>query len=105
MKLLVITAIKEFKKDILMMLKEAGVKGFSYREVTGFQDNSEVELGLNWFASDMNENESILFFAFVNKEKVDSFFNIVEEYNSKLEIKSRVHIAVLNIEKSNKNNI
>ena len=50
MKLLVITAIKEFKKDILKMLKEAGVRNFSYREVTGFQDNSEDRVDLNWFA-------------------------------------------------------
>lgn len=101
MKLLVITAIKEFKKDILKMLKEAGVRNFSYREVTGFQDNSEDKVELNWFASDMNENESILFYAFVSKENVESFFNLVEIYNSEQGNKSRVHIAVLNIEKSN----
>lgn len=101
MKLLVITAIKEFKKDILRMFKEAGVQNFSYREVTGFQDNSEDRVELNWFASDMNENESILFYAFVKKESVDSFFNLVEVYNSKQGNESRVHLAVLNIEKSN----
>lgn len=101
MKLLVITAIKEFKKDILKMLKEAGVRNFSYREVTGFQDNSEDRVDLNWFASDMNENESILFYAFVSKENVESFFNLVQIYNSMEGNKSRVHVAVLNIEKSN----
>ncbi|WP_276363045.1 hypothetical protein [Daejeonella sp. H1SJ63] len=101
MKLLVITAIKEFKKDILRMFKEAGVQNFSYREVTGFQDNSEDRVELNWFASDMNENESILFYAFVKKESVDSFFNLVEVYNSKQGNESHVHLAVLNIEKSN----
>jgi hypothetical protein len=101
MKLLVITSIKEFKKDILRMLKEAGVQNFSYREVTGYQDDSENAVELNWFASDMNENESILFYAFVKKESVDSFFNLVEVYNSKQGNESRVHLAVLNIEKSN----
>lgn len=101
MKLLVITAIKEFKKDILKMLKEAGVRNFSYREVTGFQDSSEDRVDLNWFASDMNENESILFYAFVSKENVESFFNLVQIYNSMQGNKSRVHVAVLNIEKSN----
>jgi len=101
MKLLVITAIREYKKDILKMLKAAGVKNFSYREVTGFQDNSGDEVGLNWFASEMNENESILFYAFVNKEIVESFFNLADIYNSKQGNESRIHIAVLNIEKSN----
>lgn len=101
MKLLVITAIKEFKKDILKLLKEAGVKNFSYREVTGHQDNSGDMVDLNWFASDMNENESILFYAFVNKDNLESFFNLVEIYNSLQGNKSRIHLAVLNIEKSN----
>ncbi|HEY1063428.1 MAG TPA: hypothetical protein VGE44_17155 [Daejeonella sp.] len=101
MKLLVITAIREYKKDILKMLRAAGVKNFSYREVTGFQDNSGDEVGLNWFASEMNENESILFYAFVNKEIVESFFNLTDVYNSKQGNESRIHIAVLNIEKSN----
>lgn len=101
MKLLIITAIREYKKDILKMLKAAGVKNFSYREVTGFQDNSGDEVGLNWFASEMNENESILFYAFVNKEIVESFFNLADVYNVKQGNESRIHIAVLNIEKSN----
>lgn len=101
MKLLVITAIKEYKRDILKMLKEAGVRNFSYREVTGFQDNSGDSVGLNWFASDMSENESILFYVFAKEENIDSFFDLVEVYNAQQENKSRVHIVVLNIEKSN----
>lgn len=101
MKLLVITAIKEFKKDILHMLREADVKNFSFREVTGYRDSSQNAVASNWFASDMNESESILFYAFVKKESVDLFFRLVEGYNSAQENASRVHIAVLNIEKSN----
>ena len=49
----------------------------------------------------MHENESILFYAFVSKENVESFFNLVQIYNSMQGNKSRVHVAVLNIEKSN----
>lgn len=98
---MVITAIREYKKDILKMLRVAGVKNFSYREVTGFQDNSGDEVGLNWFASEMNENESILFYAFVNKEIVEPFFSLVNVYNSQQGNESRIHIAVLSIEKSN----
>lgn len=98
---MVITAIREYKKDILKMLRAAGVKNFSYREVTGFHDNSGDDVGLNWFASEMNENESILFYAFVNKKIVESFFNLVDVYNSKQGNESHIHIAVLNIEQSN----
>jgi hypothetical protein len=101
MKLLVITAIKEFKKDILQMLRKAEVKNFSFREVTGYRDSSQDAVASNWFASEMNESESILFYAFVNKENVDMFFNLVAVFNAEQHNASRVHVAVLNIEKSN----
>ena len=101
MKLLVITAIKEFKKDIKQMLQKANVKEYSYREVTGFRDASEDALESNWFASELNENESTLFYAFVKKENVDLLFRLVDEFNAGQETLSKVHVAVLNIEKSN----
>jgi hypothetical protein len=36
MKLLIITAIAEFEKEIKKILKKAKVKTFSYKEVTGY---------------------------------------------------------------------
>lgn len=101
MKLLVITAIREFKKEILHMLREADVKNFSYKEVTGYRDTSQDAVESNWFASELNESDSILFYAFVKKESVELIFNHVEIFNSAQESASRVHVAVLNIEKTN----
>ena len=49
----------------------------------------------------MNENESILYYAFVKKENVDLFFDFVNEFNRKQQSLSHIHVAVLNIEKSN----
>jgi hypothetical protein len=101
MKLLLITAIKEFEKDIKLMLKKAQVKSFSYRDVNGFKDNSEDALEANWFASDLQENESVLFYAFVQKEKVTALFELVNGFNAKQETLSHIHLAVLSVEKSN----
>ena len=41
MKLVLITAIAEFEKEVKKMLKEAKVKSYSYRDVKGFRDASE----------------------------------------------------------------
>ncbi len=100
MKLLVITAIKEFKKDILQLLRKADVKNFSFNEVTGHRDGSVESVSSNWFGSEMNESESILFYAFVKKENVDMFFQLVNHFNNEQDNLSRVHVAVLNIEKT-----
>jgi hypothetical protein len=101
MKLLIITAITEFEKDIKSMLKKANVKAYSYRKVTGYRDVSEEFIESNWFASEMNETESLLFYAFVKTENVDLFFQLVADFNAKQESKAQVNVAALNIEKSN----
>jgi hypothetical protein len=69
--------------------------------VKGFKDNSEEALEANWFAAKEQEIESILFYAFVDKERVDELFEMVKDFNAKQISKSNIHLAVLNIEKSN----
>jgi nitrogen regulatory protein PII len=99
MKLLLITAVREFEKDIKQLLKKAQVKSFSYKDVKGFKDNSEDDLEANWFATNMQETESVLFYAFVKEEKIDSLFDMVKEFNTEQVSKSNIHVAVLNIER------
>ncbi|OCB78550.1 hypothetical protein [Flavobacterium crassostreae] len=101
MKLLILTAIAAFDLDIKKMLKQAAVKTFTYKTVTGFTDLSAEAIENNWFGSERNENDSILYYAFVKKENVDLFFDLVMDFNKKQESRSQVHVAVLNIEKSN----
>jgi len=101
MKLLIITAIKAFDAAVKKMLKQAEVKTFSYKDVTGFKDISEVSMEGNWFGSEMSENESILYYAFVDNGNVDTLIEKVNEFNAKQESLSNIHVAVLNIEKHN----
>lgn len=101
MKLLIITAVAAYDKNIKQMLKISEVKTFSYQDVKGFSDPSVEASGSNWFGSDRNESQSILYYAFVKNENVDQFFALVEEFNAKQETLSKVHIAVLKIEMSN----
>jgi len=101
MKLVIINAITEFEPAIKQLLKQAQVYTFSYRSVIGYRDSSEDALENNWFASEMNETESILFYAFVPKEQIDTLYGLVTSFNQNLKSTSQIHIAVLNIEKSN----
>ena len=101
MKLLLITAVAEFEKEVKQILKKSQVKTFSFREVTGYRNTSEDAIESNWFGSEMNENESIMFYAFVPKENVDMVFSAISEFNSNQETLSHIHSAILNIEKTN----
>jgi len=101
MKLIVITAIAEFDKEIKKMLKEAKVKSYTYQHVKGFRDSTEESLENNWFGSEMNETETVLFYVFTAKENIDSIFNTISEFNHNQNSISKIHIASLEIERYN----
>lgn len=99
MKLILITAINEFEKDVIEILRKSGVKSFSYQNVNGYINTMETDIE-NWFGSAHEEVDSLLFTVFVEKDKVDDIYKKIEEFNSKQESLSQVHIASLTIEKS-----
>ena len=49
----------------------------------------------------MYENDSILFYAFVPKENTDVICDAVAAFNARQETLSHIHVAVLQIEKTN----
>jgi len=100
MKLLIITAVREFQKEIKSILKKSDVKVYSYKDVIGYRDASELSLQQNWFANDMNEGNAVFFYAFVKKENVDLVFDLVTAFNEKQLTKSTIHVAVVNIERT-----
>ncbi|MGB8704059.1 MAG: hypothetical protein WCD31_03410 [Gillisia sp.] len=101
MKLIIITSIKEFEKNVKDILKKSGIEIYSYRNVTGYKDITEESVENNWFAGEMNENESIMFYAFLEEKNVDRVFESVNNFNATQKTSSNIHIAVLNIEKYN----
>ena len=101
MKLVIITAIVAFDKEVKKMLKQAKVFSYSYRDVKGYRDSTEEALESNWFGSEMNETESVVFYAFVEKQNVDSLFVLVDDFNAKQQSISHIHLAVLQLERYN----
>ncbi|MBS1589567.1 MAG: hypothetical protein JST52_08140 [Bacteroidetes bacterium] len=101
MKLLLITSIVEYKNDIKQILRNAEVHSYSYREVTGFKNAAADAIEANWFATNMTENESVLFYAFVPVEKVQTVLNDSNAFNARQYSQSYIHVAVISIEQSN----
>lgn len=102
MKLILITAITAFDSHVKAILKKTEVKTFTYREVKGHKDLTEPEkIENNWFATEAVETDSTLFYAFVPSQQMEVVFEEIEQLNSKMDIASKIHIAVLNIEKIN----
>ena len=101
MKLVIITAIAEFEKDIKKMLKEAKVKSYSYKDVKGFRDTSAENIEDNWFGSEISETDSIVFYAFILQQNLDTLFDEVSTFNKNQKSVSKVHLAVLTVDQYN----
>ncbi|HOZ80167.1 MAG TPA: hypothetical protein PLY34_19385 [Ferruginibacter sp.] len=100
MKLLIITAIKEFETAVKKILFDAGIKEFTCENVTGCRDASTESVGDNWFASEVNETDSVLFWVLAPVETVQHAEAGVAQFNAALQTQSRIHLAILNTEKS-----
>ena len=101
MKLVLITAIAEFEKEVKKMLKEAKVKSYSYRDVKGFRDASEEGVETNWFGTEMNETDSVVFYAFILQQNLESLFEEVNQFNKREKTMSKVHLVVFSVEQYN----
>ena len=101
MKLVIITAIKEFEKEIRNILIKSNVASFSLQDIQGFRDHTKDSVKSNWFASEINVIDSFMFYAFMIDGNADKVFEHIGSFNEKLEALSRIHISILNIEKSN----
>ena len=51
--------------------------------------------------SEMNQNESMLFYAFATEEQTELVFKYANEFNETQKTLSKIHVVVLNVEKSN----
>ena len=98
MKLLLITAIKEFENEIKNILVKSGAKSFTYNSVKGYKNGTESNGADNWFASSHAEIDSLLFTVFVPAENTPLILKKIEEFNAGQETLSKVHIALINLE-------
>ncbi len=98
MKLIIITAVREFEKDVKQILKNSGVVSYSYQYVMG-HSNAAAEEETNWFGSHIPETESVMFYAFVKAENINKTCDAVKEFNEKQETLSKIHTAIVKLEK------
>ena len=86
MKLLIVTVVDHFQKDVLQLFKKAAIESFI--------------MNSSWFPSEKSGADSTMFFSFTEISKIDIFFDLVVEFNSKIETNNPIHAVVVPIERS-----
>ena len=99
MKLVLVTSVEEFQKDVLKIFKKANIENFSSSEIDGYKKTPSLLMASNWFSSEKLGNESIMFFSFTKKEKIDNLFNLIEEFNNNLETNNPLKAIVVPVER------
>lgn len=100
MKLLIVTVVEEFEKDILRLFKEAKIESFSGSDIDGYNNPTSIVRTSSWFPSKINGVESSLFFSFTEEEHIENLFEQIKKFNEKLETNNPIRAVVLPIEKS-----
>jgi hypothetical protein len=99
MKLVIVTAVEEFQKDVLKLFKKAKIESFSSSDIDGYKNAASLLMTNSWFPSVKGGNESSLFFSFTEDEKIDSLFSLIKEFNNNLETNNPIKAIVVPIEK------
>jgi hypothetical protein len=101
MKLLIVTVVDEFQKDVLRLFKQANIESFSGSDIEGYKNGtSSFMMNASWFPSQKSGADSSMFFSFTEDKKIDLFFELVKKFNENLETNNPMHAVVVPNERS-----
>ncbi len=99
MKLLIITSIDEYKKDICKLFKESNIEIYSTMDIEGHKLLSHKNNQDNWFSDHRETYKSKLHFSFTSENLADNILKKIENYNKEKAYQNPVKAVVLDIEK------
>jgi hypothetical protein len=99
MKLVIVTVVEAFHKDVIKLFKQAGIESFSESDIDGYKNGSSLLMASNWFSGTKGANESNMFFSFTEDARIDSLFNLIKEFNANLETNNPIKAIVVPIER------
>ena len=100
MKLLMVTVVEEFEKDIVLLFKKADIESFSGSDIEGYKNHMALVRTADWFSSGKNGVQSSLFFSFTEDRNIDLLFTLIKEFNKNLKTNNPIKAVVVPIEKS-----
>jgi hypothetical protein len=98
MKLLIVTAVEQFQKEVLKLFKQAGIDTFSTSAIDGYKLTNPIMATQSWFPGEKRGSDSLMFFSFTQDEKIEPFFKLIQSYNHTLDTNNPVRVIVVAVE-------
>ena len=99
-KLVIVTAVEQFRNDVLHLFNKAGIESFSGSEIDGYKTTPPLLMTQSWFPGERGGNESHLYFSFTDASHIDALFGLIEAFNQTLETNNPVKAIVVPIERA-----
>jgi len=99
MKLVIVTVVNQYHKEVLGLFKKANIESFSEASIEGFINIPSNVSNSSWFPIEKSGSKSRLFFSFTEEEEIETLFQLLSEFNSKLESNNPLRAVVIPIEK------
>ncbi len=100
MKLLIVTVVDQFQKEILQLFKKANIESYSGSDIEGYKNASSFMMNSSWFPSEKGGADSSMFFSFTEEEQIDAFFTLALQFNENMEPTNPIPAVVVPIERS-----
>jgi hypothetical protein len=100
MKLLIVTSLKEYQKEVATIFNHAGIKVFSVSETKGFKEDQGVNLLDSWFGSGKEHFDSIFLFSFTAEESAEKAVELIKAYNEENKTNFPIRAFIVPVEKS-----
>ncbi len=100
MKLLMVTVVEQYEKQVMGLFKKAGIEDFSGSGIDGYKTPVSLLMKSNWFPNVKGGVGSSLFFSFTSGDKIDVLFGLITEFNEGLETNNPIKAVVVPVERS-----
>ena len=98
MKLVIVTAVSEFRDTVKKLFYASGIENFSGSEITGFSKSASANTRTGWFQGSSSGASSDMYFSFTEGDKIAQLFQQIETFNQALETNNPIRAVVIPIE-------
>ena len=100
MKLLLVTVVEQYEKEVINLFKKAKIENFSGSDIDGYKNPVSLLMKSSWFPNVKGGVESSLLFSFTDDERIDILFGLIKEFNTHLETNNPIKAVVVPIERN-----